>query len=439
MHGFLASVPAPLITACRRTAAALLVLSVAACGGSEPAEEMESGGGAGGGTLYHGMTLIDGRGGPAIEDAVLLVEGDRIVAAGAAATTEVPGEPDARVDLSGKTVMPAIVNAHMHLVSDSADRVEQLQHLAYYGTSLAVSLGLDEGNTGLDMRGRLIPNAARSLSAGPGITTPEPGRSEVPIWVTTPEEARAAVRTHADRDVDIVKIWVDDRGGQYDRLTEDLFGPLIEEAHANDLMVTAHVFTLEDAKSLLRAGVDAFAHGIRDQDVDDELMELWAGRPDVVLVPNLPSPGVSLDYDWLNGTVPEAQIEEMEAGSSDSPDAQAFFGIQARNLVRLHEAGIPVAFGTDGRSPWAAHEELEDMVRAGMSPADVLVAATRTSAELMGLVDLGTLESGKSADFVVLNANPLDDITNTRDIDQVILRGAPVDREGLGNQFLSGS
>ncbi len=408
--------------------AALLSLGL---GLSACAEAPEDGGSDA--VVFEGARVIVGDGG-VIEDAVFVVEDGRFGAVGAAGEVEEPAGA-AHVDLSGKTVMPAIVNAHIHLASDRDARTDQLQHYAYYGQSMVVSLGLDEGDIGFQMRGEMVPDGARSQSAGRGITSPEPGRSEVPHWVTTEEEARAAVRELAADQVDIVKIWVDDRSGQYERLSLELYGAVIDEAHANGLRVTAHVFTLEDAKGLLRAGVDAFAHGIRDMDVDDELVALWLERPNVVLVPNLPAPGVAEDMGWLAGSVPAAQVELMQTNSFDRPELQDFFGIQARNLNRLSQEGITVSFGTDGSSPWAAHQELADMVRTGMSPADVIVAATGTSAEFVGADDLGTVVAGKSADFIVLDANPLDDITNTRMIDAVYLRGAAMDREGLGARF----
>ncbi len=407
----------------------LLAVSVSACGGDD-GPDMSSA------TVYEGARLIVGDG-TVIEDAVFAVADGRFVWAGAMSDAD-DMSGGTRVDLSGKTVMPTLVNAHFHLSSDRAERTDQLQHMAYYGAGAAISLGLDDGDVGLQMRGETVSDGARSQSAGRGITSPEPGRSEVPYWVTSEDEARTAVRELAAQDVDFVKIWVDSRGGQYDRLSPDLYGAVIDEAHANDLRVTAHVFTLEDAKGLLRAGLDAFAHGIRDTDVDDELMALWAERPNVVLVPNLPGAGVPADLSWLSGTVAAEDLAAMQAAQGERVAAQEAFGIQARNLARLHAAGVTIAFGTDGGSPWATHLELEDMVRTGMSPADVLVAATRNSAALLGMDDLGTIETGKSADFIVLDANPIDDITNTREISAVYLRGEAVDREALGTRFRGG-
>jgi imidazolonepropionase-like amidohydrolase len=253
-------------------------------------------------------------------------------------------------------------------------------------------------------------------------------------WVTTEAEARQAVRDEAARNVDLIKIWVDDRDGQYEKLSPALYGAIIDEAHQNDLQVAAHIFDLEDGKGLLRAGIDIFAHGVRDRDIDDEFAELVRESPNVVLIPNLPSRGVSTDLSWLAGSMPEDELQELQAGGNN-PEAQAAFGIQARNLARLSNEGMTIAFGTDGNTPWAPHVEMEDMVSAGMTPAQVLVAATRNAAAVLGLTDMGSIEVGKSADFVVLEANPLDDIRNTRRIASVYLRGEEVDRAGLSARW----
>ncbi len=154
---------------------------------------------------------------------------------------------------------------------------------------------------------------------------------------------------------------------------------------------------------------------------------------------SLPNPGVATDLSWLSGTIPPDQLEQMQERSVDRPAAQEAFGIQARNLARLHAEGVTIAFGSDGGAGWSPHAEMEDMVRAGMTPSDVLMAATQNSAALLELDDLGTLEAGKSADFVVLEANPLDDITNTRRIVDVYLRGTAVERESLSAAWVGGA
>jgi len=390
--------------------------------------------------VYEGARLIVGDGSAPIDGATLVVQDGRIVQVGQLSGVQFP-DGVVRVDLTGRTVMPAIVDTHKHfaeVIHDRAALVDQLEHLAYYGVAAVLSMGTDEGEVPFRVRDEVIPGAARYLTAGRGITTPEPGRSEAPYWITTEEEARAAVRELARQRVDIVKIWVDDRGGTYERLGPELYTPVIEEAHRHGLRVTAHIFSLEDAKGLLRTGVDKFAHGIRDRDIDDELIALWRERPHVVLVPNLPDRGVATDLSWLAGTVPPDRLSALQEESVDRPAAQRTFDIQARNLARLHREGFPIAFGTDGNVPWAAHLEMEDMVAAGMSPMDVIVAATRNSADLLRLPDVGTLEAGMSADFIVLAADPLQDIRNTRRIEAVYLRGTPIDRESLGTRWRGG-
>ena len=232
----------------------------------------------------------------------------------------------------------------------------------------------------------------------------------------------------AAQKVDIVKIWVDTRDGKYRKLSPELYGAIIDEAHKNRLRVAAHIFDMEDAKGLMRAGLDAFAHGVRDKDIDDETLAMFKQRPNLVLTPNLPDRGVKVDLSWLRAGMPADGRGQSRKDQHRPAGGAAFFGIQARNLAKLNAAGVRITLGTDGNRPWGPHEEMADMVSAGMTPMQVIVAATRNGAEFLRLADQGTLQAGKSADFIVLDANPLDDIANTRRISAVYLRGAAVDR-----------
>ena len=410
----------------------LLLLLAAAC--SSPPEVAPEPSTA---TVYEGARVIVGDGSDPIENATVVVDEGRFVAVGAAGEVETP-EGAAQVDLTGRTVIPALIDTHVHFPVEREALIDALERKAYYGVGAAMGLGRDVGDDVYAVRAETIPGVPRYRHAGRGITTPEPGRTEIPYWITTEEEARTAVQELAALEVDIVKIWVDDRGGQFEKMTPELYTAVIDEAHQHGLRVTAHIFALEDAKGLLRAGIDAFAHGVRDQDVDDEFVELVRERPDVVLVPNLPGRGVAEDLSWLSGTIPPDELAELQAGSVDRPEAQESFGIQARNLARLNQEGMRIAFGTDGNAGWSPHLEMADMVVSGMTPHEVIVAATGNSAAFMELDDTGTVEAGKSADFVVLEANPLDDIANTRAIEAVYLRGEALDRAALSERWLGG-
>ena len=390
-------------------------------------------------TAFAGARLIVGDGSAPIENATFVVDGTRFVQVGRTGEVEVP-EGATQVDLTGMTVIPTLIDTHTHLSRERDALIEDLRRRAYYGIGAAMSLGQDPGDLPFQIREEEIPGAARYRTAGQGITAPEPGRSDIPYWVTSEEEAREAVQELAARNVDIVKTWVDDRNSQYEKLSPELYGAVIDEAHQHGLRVVAHIFALEDAKGLLRAGIDAFAHGVRDTDVDEEIVVLFRERPNVLLVPNLPDRGVTRDFGWLSGSIRAdelQELQELQAAATDRPEAQAAFAIQARNLSRLTAEGVRIALGSDGNTPWAPHVEMTDMVAAGMTPAQVIVAATRNSADLLQLTDAGTVEASKSADFIVLEANPLDDITNTRRIAAVYLRGAAVDRAAMSAEWTS--
>ena len=374
-------------------------------------------------TAFEGARLIVGDG-RVIENATLVVEGTRIAQVGGKADVRVPNGAR-RVDLAGKTVMPMIVDTHTHLSTTRDGLIRDLKQRAYFGVSAALSLGLD-GFELLGLRNELVPGAARFFSAGKGITRIEPGRPT--FQINSEAEARKAVEENAAHRADVIKVWVDEREGKVEKVTPEQYAAVIDEAHNRGLRVTAHIFHMDDAKGLMRAGLDAFAHGVRDKDIDDETVSMFKARPYLTLTPNLPDRGVKKDLSWLQTGLPAAEFAKLEEANKDNPKAQALYGIQARNLAKLNAAGVRMTLGTDGNRPWGPHEEMEDMVLAGMTPMQVIVAATRNSAGFVRMTDAGTLEAGMSADFIVLDANPLDDITNTRRISTVILRGAAVDR-----------
>src|SRR6185436_32100 len=205
-------------------------------------------------------------------------------------------------------------------------------------------------------------------------------------------EARKAVQEDAAKKVDIIKIWVDDRMGTVKKLSPELYTAVIDEAHKNNLRVIAHIYTLEDAKGTLRAGLDAFAHGVRDKDLDEEFIALVKQHRDLVLNPNMPDRGVVADIDWLKPSLPAAEFETLQKGNSNRPDVHTFWSIQGRNLAKMNAAGTRIVVGTYGNTPYAPHVEMADMVAAGMTPMQVIVAATRNGAQFLKMTDSGTIE-----------------------------------------------
>jgi len=385
---------------------------------------------AGGVTAYEGARIIVGDGSAPIEGGTIVVQGTQILQAGK--TVQVPAGAT-RVNLAGKTVMPMIIDTHIHAPDDVAQNVRDMKRRAYWGISAAMSMGTETKDTSLKQRSQDVPGQARILSAGRGITGIEKGREEAAYWVGSVADARKVVQENAAKRPDIIKIWVDDRDGTVPKLTPELYGAIIDEAHKANLRVTAHIFNLDDAKGLLKANVDAFAHSVRDKDVDDEFMTMMKAKPNITVNPNLPARGVMSDISWMQGKLPADEFANLQKGNVDNAKQAAAFGIQSRNLKKLSDANVRIVLGTDGNQPYAPHQEMESMAASGMTPMQVIVASTSRAAEFLRLNNQGSLQAGKTADFIVLDANPLDNITNTRRISAVYHKGQMVNRGAYPN------
>ena len=413
---------------------------------------------------FEGARLIVGDTSPAIERAAFLIEGDTITWAGRAGERQPPADA-VRIDLAGKTVIPALIDGHNHigLVNEKngsntksnytrANLIDQLQRYAYYGTAATLSMGLEADEAlAYALRDEVIPNAARFLTVGKGIAATSmagptgEARLGIPSGAATPEEGRERVRALRARNVHFVKIWVDDRDGTVPKLKPDVYRAIIDEAHKQGMETLAHLSRtsgLADAKDLLKAGIDGFVHTVRDRDVDEEYISLVKAHPRVWTGPNVPGPGeteeeIALLAETLPAPAVAALRKQLAQRTAAGNPPNQLFELHCRNLKRIHDAGMIIGLGTDGTGDgFGAHQQIAYYVRCGFTAAEAIRAATSVNARVLGLTRMGTVAAGKEASFVVLNANPLDAITNTRKIDRVYLRGEEVDRGALRKRFL---
>jgi imidazolonepropionase-like amidohydrolase len=420
--------------------------------------------------LYEGARLISGNGSQPIASAAMLVENGIITRIGAKGSINAP-RAASRVDLSGKTIMPGLINAHGHPgfqrgLTYSADNftrdtiMEDLNRALYFGVVAVQSQGIEKGEVMYQIRadqenGRA--GGARLRIAGRGIGAPNTGPGAaayagIAYEITTEAQARQAVQELAGNKVNLIKIWVDDRNGRAPRLPPNLYRVVIQEGHKHGLKVNAHIFYHTDAVDLVDAGIDGFAHLVRDKEMDDALVASIV-RHNVYVMPNL-SPEWNTYQDlpnWLRdgdplltllqeSISPQVIARMRNAYLNRNPDAvgrtRAQYAILERSLAKLARANAKIILGSDTGledHPFGMSEqhELESMAKAGMSPMQVIVSATSRPAEYLNLDKLGVLAAGKEATFLVLDANPLDNIANTQRISGIYVKGVEVDRTAL--------
>lgn len=422
-----------------RLPVALATLLVACTPADQPLDRVQM-------TAFTGARLIDGTGTTPLEDAVIIVENGVIQAVGERGSVDIPAGVQ-QVDLSGRTVIPGLINTHGH-VGDvqgletgqySRDNaLEQLGRYARYGVTTVVSLG-DDREEGVQLRNEQQNpelDRARLYVAGPVLSA------------RSPEEAAEQVAELASMDVDWAKFRLDSNLGATEKLPAEAYQAIIDEAHRAGIPVAAHIVELEDAKALLRAGVDFLAHSVRDLSVDDEMIALMRERR-ICLTPTLTRelstfvyrerPDFFDDPFFLREADPavleELQAPERQQRTRENRGAQyweAQLPLAQQNLKTLSDAGVTVAMGTDTGPPgrfqgYFEHLEMEMMADAGLTPMQVITASTGDAARCVGLdQEIGTIEAGKRADFVVLGSNPLDDIRHTRTIESVWVNGNPV-------------
>ena len=423
--------------------------------------------------VLRNFTLIDGSDRPPVPNAAMVVDAGRISWVGPVADLRAPDNATTR-DLDGAFVMPGLMDLHGHLgntvdlVQDrkfhTRDSVEKdLKTYASYGVTTVLSMGTDQdtiftvrdeqrrqGVAGDSAQKGGRPSMARAYTAGQGLMLRGGygGLAGVNNAVGTPEEAAAEVNAQIDKGVDIVKLWLDSELETMPPMPPAITQAIIDAAHRRNRRAVAHVFYLDDAKRLVEQGIDGFVHSVRDQPVDQALIDAMMQRGTWQVAATLSREAVMFAYGstpafasapFFTRGVSKATLDlirnpERQKTIASGPNFTkypAFFEQAKANLKRLADAGIPYGAGTDAGPPgrfagYSAHWELELMVDAGLTPQQAITAATQRSAEFLKAADLGSLSAGKWADFVVLSADPLADIRNTRTIRAVYVAGVEV-------------
>ncbi|MEX0617456.1 MAG: amidohydrolase family protein [Pseudohongiellaceae bacterium] len=395
-----------------------------------------------GAIAFTGARIIDGTGRAPLENGVVVITDGRITAVGERSAVTVPAGAEL-IDVSGKTLIPGLINSHGH-VGDvmglegghyNLDNLQrQLRLYARYGITTVNSLGGDaqEGFQLRDSQNNPSLQRSRLYVAGPVITDDNPAA------------ARGSVDEIADMGADFIKIRIDDNLGRSQKMQPEVYLAILDQTHRRGLPLAVHLYYLEDAKAVLEAGADFIAHSIRDQEVDDELIDLLIEN-NVCYSPTLTREVSTFVYeeepDFFSDPFFRSEVDPQVINELLRPERQqrvrnndsaqqykAALVTAMNNLDRLAENGAPIAMGTDSGPAarfqgYFEHLEMQMMVDAGMSPMQTIQSATGTAADCLGLDDVGTLEPGKWGDLVVLTGNPLDNIENTKTIESVWIAG----------------
>ncbi len=419
-----------------------------------------------------GGQLIDGTGAPAVADSVIVIRDGQIDSAGPRDTTPVPDGAET-IDMTGKSIMPGLVNLHVHYREGAPEIQRQFESQLYYGVTTARSIGSDSPERVaylLETADR--PDAPRTFTAGLGFSRPGGFNAAGRNAPETEDEARALVRDQIALGVHFIKMWVNAVPEPGLKITPEIRAAIIDEAITNGAIPVAHIDDEVDGRQLVEAGLRDFLHStvltfgpgagvpVDDPEPSAEFIQMCLDTgayftPTLSIVQGnwhfaehpelLDDPALRAAFGTYNpGALAGWEDADRRAGVVDAAnfeDRKAAFR-QVQDFVKtMHDAGVKVALGNDAGTPnvpfgWGMHHEMELYVEAGLTPMDAIVAATAAGASQMppiGEADFGTLEAGKTADLVVLNADPLTDIRNTLEIDRVMRLGEWVDRSGFAS------
>jgi imidazolonepropionase-like amidohydrolase len=389
-------------------------------------------------------TVIDGSGSAPQPNVTIVMENGHIREMGPG----IAAPPDAAVvDVTGKYVVPGIINGHGHV--GPAARDPQLRQYALYGVTTTTSMYFDQDDVQQfkqrqkagDLKGARILTVMYRFMSPPFI----PGSE-----VKTPEEARAKVDEIVAKDTDFVKVWIDAQGGRYPKLTPEFTAAVMDQARKHNKIRMAHIVELADARRMVDQGVNILVHNVRDQEIPDDFITTLKER-NVSVISTLAreealfvfgegtnGPSFTDNPFFQKGLTPErlkllkTKMHDEQASDPARPRWLKMFDNDKTNLKKLVDAGIRYGFGTDSGGAldryfiqgFFEHRQMELMRDAGLTPMQIIMSFSKNNSEMLGIdKDFGTLAKGKAADLLVLARNPLDDITNMRSIEAVYLGG----------------